>query len=112
LQAPRNASGIARGEAFTLLCEIKNDTGKNIPAVLPFELTLTAGNGLSLPGSGFYAAEQGKFLLKETLPSNLPADVKDFSVVIRCLSSGKTASITLPVSTETANKGLRKNNRK
>ncbi len=94
LQTPE---GIARGEKFVLDCEIQDTEGKNIPAHLPIELTLTADNGLKLPGSGFYAAEEGKFQLQEILPTNLPHTVKNFTIVLRCLASGKNALLTIPV---------------
>ena len=93
----KSSGGVAGGEKFILACEIKDREGKNIPAMIPVELVLTSDNGIRLPGSGFYAAEQGKFLLEEVLPTNLPHDVKNFTAVLRCLASGKSTSITIPV---------------
>ena len=93
----QSSKEIARGEAFVLSCAVRDSSGNCVPTVLPVEVTLTADNGLQLPGSGFYAAEQGQLLLKEVLPSNLPGAVKHVTVTLRCLASGKNASITFPV---------------
>ena len=97
LQSPGASRGIAPGEEFVLSCAVRDTSRNCVSTVLPVEVILTADNGLQLPGSGFYAAEQGKLLLKEVLPSNLPPAVKRVTATLRCLASGKTASVTFPV---------------
>ena len=97
MQSPKASQGIARGEEFVLSCTVRDTSSNTVSTVLPVEVTLIADNGLQLPGSGFYAAEQGQLLLKEVLPSNLPLSVKRVTVTVRCLASGKTASTTFPV---------------
>ncbi len=92
-----NTVSLSPGKSFTVTCDTVDKEGKNIEAILPVEISLTADNGIRLPGSGFYAAEQGKLLLKEVLPTNLPAAVKKITVTVRCLASGKSASKTFTV---------------
>lgn len=94
VKAPKEFS---RGKAFTISCSIMDHTGKNVPAILPVELVLTADNGLRLPGSGWYAAEQGHLTCKDVFPTNLPGTVKTIKVTARCLASGISTSVTLPV---------------
>ena len=85
----------APGKSFTVSCEIKDRDGKNIPAILPVEVVIAADNGLKLPGSGFYAAEKGRLVISEILPTNLPGTVEKINVTVRCLASGKSCVLPL-----------------
>ena len=85
------------GKAFTISCSVKDSTGKNVPAILPVEIVLTADNGIRIPGSDYYAAEQGELTVTDVFPTNLPTSVKTITVTARCLASGMSTSVTLPV---------------
>ena len=103
LQSPITAMNVkgpnqfSAGKAFTISCSVKDSTGKNVPAILPVEIVLTADNGIRIPGSGYYAAEQGELTVTDVFPTNLPTSVKTITVTARCLASGMSTSVTLPV---------------
>ncbi|MBO5724830.1 MAG: hypothetical protein J6S58_08390, partial [Lentisphaeria bacterium] len=86
LQLPKE---VKRGSAYTLEMSVADKAGKNIPAILPVELRLKDSAGRELPGSGYYAAENGKFLLREIMAKN--AQAGKVTVFCKCLASGKTA---------------------
>ena len=86
------------GKSFTVSCEIKDRDGKNIPAILPVEVLITTDKGVKLPGSGFYAAEKGRLVISEILPTNLPGNTAKINVSVRCLASGKSTVLPLKFS--------------
>ena len=86
------------GRSFTVSCEIKDRDGKNIPAILPVEVLITTDKGVKLPGSGFYAAEKGRLVISEILPTNLPGNTAKINVSVRCLASGKSTVLPLKFS--------------
>lgn len=78
---------IKAGQTFALDISILDNAGKNIKAILPVEVVMTARNGRKLPGSGFYAAIDGKLTVREIMATDLPSG--DIKTTIRCLASGK-----------------------
>jgi len=85
LTVPEN---IARGQAFSIEAAICSADGNPIDAILPVELIISAPNGIRLPGSGYYAAVNGKLSVPEVMAPN--AATGTAQVMIRCLASGKT----------------------
>ena len=75
---------------FRIQGSIVDAGGSPVKAYIPVELTMTASDGTVLPGSGFYAAQDGKVTVDEVMASNAAAGM--VSVTVRCLASGKTAS--------------------
>ena len=86
---------VACGKEFTLNCRVSDKEGKAIAAYIPIELKITTSDGKVLPGSGFYAAVNGEFKLKEVMASNAPAGVA--KVTLFCLASGKSVSKTMQI---------------
>ena len=86
---------IRRGEAFALKASITDATGKPAPAILPVEVTLTDAKGTRLPGSGYYAAPDGRLALSEVAAPNMAPGT--LTAVVKCLASGKTATVTATV---------------
>ena len=76
-------------EKYSIECRITDKNSNPVKAYIPVELTLTASDGTVLPGSGFYAAKDGKLVVNEVMATNAPAG--EVSVNARCLASGKTA---------------------
>ena len=75
------------GKAFQLDIVIHGADNKNIRAYLPVEVIISSA-GKKLPGSGYYAAVDGKLTIKEIIPTNLPPG--KVNITVRCLASGKT----------------------
>jgi hypothetical protein len=84
LAVPRQ---VKTGKAFQLDIVIHSIDNKNIRAYLPVEVEINS-NGKKLPGSGYYAAVDGKLTIKEIMPTNLPPG--KVNITVRCLASGKT----------------------
>ena len=84
LSAPRQ---VKTGKAFQLNIVIHGADNKNIRAYLPVEVIISSA-GKKLPGSGYYAAVDGKLTIKEIMPTNLPPG--KVNITVRCLASGKT----------------------
>ena len=84
LAVPRQ---VRTGKPFELNVVIHDSYGRNIRAYLPVEVEITSA-GKKLPGSGFYAATDGKLDVKDIIPTNLAPGKVD--VKVRCLSSGKS----------------------
>ena len=80
---------VERGSNFTITAAAVDNADKNINAILPMEISLQSADGKLLPGSGFYAAENGKLTLQEIMAPNAPAG--KVKVVCRDLAGGKTA---------------------
>ena len=84
LQVPDQA--LARKEPFTLTCSALDEAGSEIRAILPMEVRITDAKGTVLPGSGFYAAENGRLVINEILAPNMsPGKV---TVTVKDLASG------------------------
>ena len=86
---------VKTGRAFTLDISIVDKSGKNIKAFLPVEVAMTTQDGKTLPGSGFYAAVDGKLTVKEIMATNLSSG--NIKTTIRCLASGKEKNISFKV---------------
>ena len=80
-------------ESFDIDCSVLDGKGNPIKAYIPLALELKAADGTILPGTGYYAAVNGRCTVKEVMASNVPAG--KVTVSLRCLASGKTASATL-----------------
>jgi hypothetical protein len=87
---------IRRGEKFTLNIAVTDDSNRPVPAIMPVEVSLLSNSGIKLPGSGYYAAVDGKLAVNEVMPTNAPAG--NIKVSVRCLASGKTVSAQSAVS--------------
>ena len=87
---------IRRGEKFTLNIAVTDDANRPVPAVMPVEVSLLSDSGIKLPGSGYYAAVDGKLTVNEVMPTNAPAG--NIKVSVKCLASGKTVSAQSAVS--------------
>ena len=85
LEAP---SVVERNKAFKISVSICDGKGTKINAILPIKITLQSADGTILPGSGYYAAESGKFTLNEVMASN--AQTGKVTVRIQDLASGKS----------------------
>ena len=81
---------VKRKEKFTIQCRVVDGNGSPVKAYIPVELTMVASDGTVLPGSGFYAAENGEISINEVMATNVSTGVVKVSV--RCLASGKSAS--------------------
>ena len=93
LQIP--AQSPARKEPFTLTCSALDETGSGIRAILPMEVKIVDANGTRLPGSGFYAAENGRLVINEILATNMsPGKV---TVTVKDLASGLAIQKTFEV---------------
>ena len=80
---------LRRGEPYSVTVKILDKDGRPVPAILPVEVTLTASDGATLPGSGFYAARNGELTIPEVAAPNMaPGKVR---VAARCLASGLAA---------------------
>ena len=84
-----------RGRPFTVKARILDDACNAVPAILPAELTIADADGRILPGSGFYAAENGELAVTIPVPSNLPPGT--ITCTFRDLASGKAATTTVEV---------------
>ena len=93
IDAPKK---IARGEAFALVAKVLDKSGKPVQAILPLEITLLDAKGTVLPGSGYVAAVDGAYTLKQVAATNMA--VGDVKVVVRELASGLTAKTTITMS--------------
>ncbi len=80
-----------RGQAFEVGVQIAAADGTPIPAILPVEVTLADSAGHRLPGSGYYAAENGRLVIRETAATNMA--IGKVTCTAKCLASGKTAHI-------------------
>ncbi|MBE6370193.1 MAG: hypothetical protein E7056_08560 [Lentisphaerae bacterium] len=89
-----SATEVARGEAFSINAQICGRSGA-IKALLPVEVTLLDANGKTLPGSGYYAAENGQLTVNETAAANMTAG--QVTVKVRCLASGKVGEAVFTV---------------
>ena len=91
LQIPRE---IKRGEAFEVTFRGLDRNGKPIRAILPIEVRLVS-DGKLLPGSGYYAAENGVLKIKEVMATNL----KPGKILVqgKCLASGKVSTVEVSV---------------
>ena len=91
LQLPRE---LKCGESFEVIFRILDRNGKPIQAILPVELRLLA-DGKLLPGSGYYAAENGVLKIKEVMATNL----KPGKILVqgKCLASGKISTVEVTV---------------
>ena len=87
---------IKRGEKFTLNIAVTDDSNRPVPAIMPVEVSLLSDSGIKLPGSGYYAAVDGKLAVNEVMPTNAPAG--NIKVSVKCLASGKTVSAQSAVS--------------
>ncbi len=76
--------------AFTVKCSVLDEKSVPVKAYIPLELIMTASDGTVLPGSGFYAADNGEFTLREVMATNAAAGT--VKVTLRCLASGKSVS--------------------
>ena len=77
---------LVRKDAFSLNCSVKDEKGSAIRAIIPLEVQLTDAKGTVLPGSGFYAAVNGKLSIHERLATNMsPGKV---TVSVKDLASG------------------------
>ena len=81
---------IAKNRAFTIKVDIQDKDNNSILAILPVKVTLLSNNNIELPGSGYYAAINGKLTINEILPTNL--NINKIKVIVKCLASSKTAS--------------------
>ena len=77
-----------------MIFRILDRNGKPIQAILPVELRLLA-DGKLLPGSGYYAAENGVLKIKEVMATNL----KPGKILVqgKCLASGKISTVEVTV---------------
>ena len=81
------------GEAFEIQFRILDGNGHPVKAILPVEIQLISSGGMMLPGSGFYAAENGVLTIREVMASNLSAG--KIQVIGTCLASGKKSCMTV-----------------
>ena len=86
---------LKRREAFTVECSLLDENKSPVRAIIPLEVLLTDAKGTRLPGSGFYAAEDGKFTLREVLASNM--SLGKVTVTVKDLASGLKAQNTFEV---------------
>ena len=93
LQVPDQSP--ARKESFTLTCSALDETGSEIRAILPMEVRIADADDIVLPGSGFYAAENGRLVINEILAPNMsPGKV---TVTVKDLASGLEIQKTFAV---------------
>ena len=86
---------VAIGSEFTVDIKVLDNAGQPVKAILPLEITLTAADGTRLPGSGYVAAKDGVFTLKQTAASNMePGNV---TLNVKDLASGLTSTTTFLV---------------
>ncbi len=81
------AQTVKRGEKYYLKIRILNTSGQPVPAILPVEVTLTGADGTPLPGSGYYAARDGRLTIEEVAAPNMKPGL--VTVKALCLSSGQ-----------------------
>ena len=82
---------LVRGQPFEVRVQIAAADGAPIPAILPVEVTLADSAGHRLPGSGYYAAENGRLVIRETAATNMA--IGKVTYTAKCLASGKAAHI-------------------
>lgn len=87
LDLPEN---ILRNKPYNININILDNRNNNIKAFIPLEISIIAADGKKLPGSGFYAAENGSLKIAEVMASNASAGQAE--ITVRCLASGKTVS--------------------
>ena len=86
---------LARKDAFSLKCSVLDEKDSAIRAIIPLVIQLTDAKGTELPGSGYYAAENGKLTIKEILAPNMsPGKV---TVMVKDLASGLKIQKTFDV---------------
>ena len=86
---------LERGKDFSLKISVLDKSGKPVKACMPLEVTLSDARGKTLPGTGYYAAENGVLNFKEIAAANLQGST--VKVTVKCLASGKTVSKVLNI---------------
>ena len=86
---------VARGGEYKIFATICDADNKVIDALLPVEVAVTDAQGKRLPGSGFYAMQNGKLTIREHAASNMATGKVRVNVL--CQSSGKNGSAELVV---------------
>ena len=90
-----SAPEVPRGGEYQLAASVLDADNKVIDALLPVEVTITDAQGKRLPGSGFYAMQNGRLVIREHAATNmLPGKIR---VNVLCQSSGKTATAEFEV---------------
>ena len=80
-------------ESFDINCSVLDGNADPINAYIPLALEIKGSDGTILPGSGYYAAVNGRCSVQEVMASNAP--VGKITVTLRCLASGKTAAAAI-----------------
>ena len=81
---------VARGGEYQIFATICDADNKVIDALLPVEVAVTDAQGKRLPGSGFYAMQNGRLVIREHAASNMATGKVRVNVL--CQSSGKNGS--------------------
>ncbi len=81
---------VARGGEYEIAATVCDADNKVIDALLPVEVTITDVQGKRLPGSGFYAMQNGRLIIREHAASNMTTG--KVRIKVFCQSSGKSGS--------------------
>ncbi|MBR4675859.1 MAG: hypothetical protein IKP00_15480 [Victivallales bacterium] len=89
------ATELVRKSTFSIECAVLDEKGGVIQAVVPLEVSLLDANGNPLPGTGFYAAQNGRLVVQDVLAPNM--SLGKVTVTVKELASGKEAQATFVV---------------
>ncbi len=79
---------LRRRSPFVIECAVLDGKGRPVSATIPLEVIIHDANGNSLPGSGFYAAKNGRFVIEDSLPTN--CSLGKVTVCVKELASSLT----------------------
>ncbi len=95
-QIAMNAPAEAKpGQVFNVDIVISDSTGKDVPALLPVEITLLDPQGRQAPGSDYFCAENGKLIVPLTVSLN--DQTGTWKIIAKSLADSQTATREIKV---------------
>jgi hypothetical protein len=88
-------ASVKPGERVSLEVSVNDPAGSPLPAVIPLRLEIRDANGRLAEGSGYHAAENGRFSLALDLAPN--EDPGTWEITVRELASRKSAMAAMRV---------------